>query len=221
MNNLVTRFLTASVLWGCFYAATFFGFVSFCAFFSFFLAWAAVFEWPILTRSWMPLAQSVLGVVYLGLPLLVLGHMYVSYRAENMMVVLYPVLAALVCDSAAYFVGRFFGRHYVFPLISPKKTYEGLIAGYGAVILFHIYLASYHPGVSGYLGLFLKYSIVSGFFVASMAILGDVSVSALKRRAGIKDSGSLFPGHGGVLDRGGSVIFLVLFIGIVMLFGGA
>ena len=103
-----------------------------------------------------------------------------------------------VADIAAYFSGRAFGRHKLAPSISPGKTWEGAIGGTLAVVVYGVLLANYLPGqlANNYLVL-----IPLLIFMASMSILGDLFESLLKRQAGLKDSGSLLPGHGGVLDR--------------------
>ncbi len=105
-------------------------------------------------------------------------------------------------DTFAFFVGSHLGRHKLSPAISPGKTIEGFIGGLlGSVAI----LAA--------LGIFLKLSLVHfiniGVLVGITAPLGDLVESALKRFAGVKDSGSLLPGHGGVLDRFDSIMFSV------------
>lgn len=218
MKNLLPRLRTGLILLVGFFAAVAWGRVAFLLYFIIFLVWSAVVEWPVLTHSWSRLYRYVIGCIYLGAPLVILDWVYVSYQHQNMLAVLYPVLVCMVCDTAAYFGGKLFGRHFAFPKISPRKTYEGVFAAYGSVFAFHLFLSFSQPMTSGYFGFVLRHPIFSGFLVASVAILGDLSISVLKRRAGIKDSGSLFPGHGGTLDRGGSLILVTLFIGILMLF---
>jgi phosphatidate cytidylyltransferase len=108
-----------------------------------------------------------------------------------------------VCDSAAYFAGRAFGRHKLFERVSPKKTWEGAIAGFaGAVVAFAAgkYLAL--PYMS------LAEAILCGVIVGVFGQLGDLAESLLKRDAGVKDSSSLIPGHGGILDRFDSLMFV-------------
>lgn len=108
-----------------------------------------------------------------------------------------------MCDSLAYFAGRFFGRNKLFERVSPNKTWEGASAGYvGAVAAFLI--SQYY---------FLPYLTVGSAFVCGSIVgvfgqLGDLAESLLKRDAGVKDSSSLIPGHGGVLDRFDSLIFV-------------
>jgi len=107
------------------------------------------------------------------------------------------------CDSAAYFAGRHFGKHKFAPQISPKKTWEGAIGGtLYAMFWFWIWT----PTGFGYTVFDISFVAAMGFAFAISAAgqLGDLLMSALKRWSGIKDSGGIFPGHGGVLDRADS-----------------
>ena len=110
------------------------------------------------------------------------------------------VMALVWCaDSGAYFAGRFFGKHKMLPNVSPKKTLEGLIGGIvTALIGLYIFIE---------LGWFGQYAINEGALYAAsiltivFSVIGDLVESMLKRLANIKDSGTIFPGHGGMLDR--------------------
>jgi phosphatidate cytidylyltransferase len=101
-----------------------------------------------------------------------------------------------VCDTAAYFCGLVFGRHKLFARVSPKKTWEGAIGGLIFAILMAV--ASYYWFVRD---LRLIDAIVIGFIIGTIGQLSDLAESLFKRDAGVKDSSSLIPGHGGVLDR--------------------
>ncbi|MDR2787663.1 MAG: phosphatidate cytidylyltransferase [Candidatus Accumulibacter sp.] len=103
-----------------------------------------------------------------------------------------------LADVAAYFCGRAFGRHKLAPAISPGKTWEGAVGGVLAVAVCGSLFASLLPGgLSGNPGLFTVLLVA----LAAISIVGDLFESLLKRQAGLKDSGRLLPGHGGVLDR--------------------
>lgn len=110
-----------------------------------------------------------------------------------------------IADSAAYFSGRYFGRHQLAPSISPGKTWEGIAGALLAVTLYGIlWIFSFNwaipPAVQQtFLGSAAMLIVL--WFLALFSICGDLLESALKRRAGVKDSGKLLPGHGGVLDR--------------------
>ena len=122
-------------------------------------------------------------------------------------------LGAWVCDTFAYFVGVFFGKHKLIPKISPKKTVEGSIGG----IVFTIgAFALYTFVVNTFFGANLNYIklCIFGLILAVVSQLGDLIASAIKREYGIKDYGFIFPGHGGVLDRFDSAMLTapVLFV---------
>jgi phosphatidate cytidylyltransferase len=107
-----------------------------------------------------------------------------------------------VGDSAAYYVGRSIGKHRLAPVISPKKSIEGSIASIVASVIFGLlYLRAFLPDV-GVLDVILLSSLAN---IAGQ--VGDLAESALKRGAGVKDSGTLLPGHGGWLDRVDSSLF--------------
>jgi len=140
-------------------------------------------------------ARSVLTSFYLGLGT---GAALLLGRGDTGGPLLVITLAALwIADTAAYVVGSLLGRHQLAPLLSPKKTVEGLIAGVlmaaaGVWALEAFLLDADIPG---------KYTVILGAVVALAGLLGDLAVSAVKRDAGLKDTGSLIPGHGGLLDR--------------------
>jgi len=109
-----------------------------------------------------------------------------------------------IADTAAFFAGRRFGRRKLAPRISPGKSWEGAAGGLAAVALYALLLvplasrvrADAAPG-AGAIVLWIGFAVA----VAALSIIGDLHESLLKRRAGVKDSGTLLPGHGGVLDR--------------------
>lgn len=115
--------------------------------------------------------------------------------AEYVLFVLVLVWAA---DIGAYFVGRRFGRRKLAPQVSPGKTWEGFVGGLAA---------SAGAAVAGawWFGLPALQLLAVGLTVGAISVVGDLTVSMFKRNAGLKDSGNLFPGHGGVLDRVDSV----------------
>ena len=131
------------------------------------------------------------------------------------LILLYIALNAFVCDTAAYFVGSFFGKHKMIPRVSPNKTWEGAAGGY--VIA---------AAVSMVYGLLVLKQLPAELIIAGSLILpvvsqiGDLSFSSVKRRFDIKDFSNLLPGHGGVLDRIDSLVFcLVVFSFLMALWG--
>ena len=104
-------------------------------------------------------------------------------------------------DFAQFFFGKLFGKHKIIPKVSPNKTWEGFIGGVIATTLLAIFLLPYLTPNNFMLG------GGAGFVIAVTGFLGDVTMSAIKRDIGVKDSGTLLPGHGGILDRLDSLVF--------------
>lgn len=130
--------------------------------------------------------------------------------------ILVPLLIPFLSDATAMFSGMFFGKHKLAPQVSPKKTVEGSLGGLVgatlAVLLYGVIVSRVMLVEVNYL-----YLAVYGLFGAMVSQLGDLSFSYVKRQNGIKDFGTVFPGHGGVLDRFDSVIFCAPFIEILIM----
>ena len=143
-------------------------------------------------------ALTVAGSVYIGLGLSYL--LGLRLRPDGNVWVWLVLLCTWGADSFAYFGGRAFGKHKFWPRWSPKKTWEGIAAGIlgGMVGGFLIFLVFKFA---------LVHALVIGVLVSVVGPFGDLSVSMLKRYAGVKDSSQLIPGHGGFLDRIDSVLF--------------
>ena len=127
-------------------------------------------------------------------------------------IVLLPLLAAWGADTCALFAGMLFGKHKLAPVVSPKKTVEvgGVIGGAVLVLLVSLLL-----NVTLELEMPLWAALVLGGVGAVLGEIGDLSFSVIKRQTGIKDYGHIFPGHGGVLDRFDSVLFVAPFAEIL------
>ncbi len=120
-----------------------------------------------------------------------------------------------ICDSAAYFIGKALGKHKLYPKVSPKKSWEGAIAGFiASIITFTLIISFFIDSFP------LIHSIIIGLLIGIFGQIGDLVESLLKRDAGIKDSSTILPGHGGFLDRFDSIIFVapILFVYIYVLF---
>jgi len=125
--------------------------------------------------------------------------------AGNYFIILWA--AIWFCDTAAYFGGRFLGRHKLAPQTSPNKTIEGGISGLlGALLMFVVLGSILMPALNP------AYLWISGFIVGIFGQLGDLVESRFKRDAGVKDTSALLPGHGGFFDRFDSLIFVSPFI---------
>jgi phosphatidate cytidylyltransferase len=145
------------------------------------------------------ISAGLFAAVYIGMPLGMLAavHALLGWKATLLL-----VGTIVVSDSAQYYSGRLLGRTKLAPSISPKKTVEGAIGGliFGTAFMVLVGGRVLPPrGIAPLVGL--------GIFVVSVGICGDLFESRLKRTAGIKDSSSLIPGHGGVLDRIDALLF--------------
>ena len=162
--------------------------------------------------SWV---WTLAGIIYLGW----LASFYVVLRGMDYgrEFVIFALFATFISDSAAYFIGRAFGQHYLAPAISPRKTWEGAVGGV-------ICTAAASLVLQWWLGLPLSYlgAAVLAIAVSVFGQIGDLAASLFKRNAGAKDSSQVIPGHGGFLDRIDSVIFagLVVYIYAVFSQGG-
>ena len=149
------------------------------------------------------------GTLHWGLMTTVFTLSHIAYLlqlpeaggAVGASLVLFLVLVTQFGDVAQYTWGKLFGRHKVMPTVSPNKTYEGLLGGIATSFVLVQLLAPHLTPLTR------NESLVAGFFLPLAGFLGDVSVSAIKRDIGVKDAGSLIPGHGGVLDRVNSLTF--------------
>ncbi len=121
----------------------------------------------------------------------------------NLYIVVAVIVTIWICDSGAYYCGRAFGRHKLFERVSPKKTWEGAIGG-------AVFAIAGMIGFRQWLLPFLSVgdAVVLGAVVGVFGQIGDLAESLLKRDAGVKDSSQLIPGHGGLLDRFDSLIFV-------------
>ena len=154
-------------------------------------------------------AAELFGVLYTFLP----WHFSELLRGRSVHWLFVALALNWVGDSAAYYVGRVFGKHRLAPVVSPKKSWEGAAGSVAASILFStIYMHAFLPEVP----LWLAALIGAAGNIAGQ--FGDLAESALKRGAGEKDSGRLLPGHGGLLDRVDSSLFSLPVVYICSLF---
>ena len=128
-------------------------------------------------------------------------------------------------DTCAYFAGRAFGKHKLCPKVSPKKTVEGAVGGVLGTMLFGVIITVAYSVIADRTEAFTQsnigvsmYLIIAllGVVAAVLGIYGDLFASVVKRQCGIKDYGTIFPGHGGILDRFDSVMFIAPFVSMVI-----
>ena len=166
------------------------------------LFWIAVAT-PWVVRRWPTQRPAVMAVV--GLVVLLGAWMaIVQLQARSPWLVLAAMAIVWIADTAAYFAGRAFGKRKLAPAVSPGKSWEGVYGAWVAVAIY-AWVLSRFAADAGFRLEATPAAIVAwiAFVVAlaSISVVGDLFESLLKRHAGVKDSGSLLPGHGGVLDR--------------------
>ena len=153
-----------------------------------------------LAHSLHDAAVIVFGVLYTGLPL---GHLLLTRMLpDGSLLIFFVTLVTWAGDTGAYYVGTLIGRYRLAPRVSPRKTVEGLFGALtGATV----------AAVIGQLWFLQSFTVIEalvcGLLLGAAGILGDLCESALKRSVGVKDSGTLLPAHGGVLDRIDSLLF--------------
>ena len=151
--------------------------------------------------SW---AASMAGIFYMGWLLsywvLIMNHYGGDWDGRDWVIL--ALFSTFAVDTAAYFVGRTWGRHKMAPTVSPRKTWEGAIGGLVGALVAVIALALL-------LNVDISYGemVILGVLIAVFAQLGDLAESKLKRSMGVKEASNLIPGHGGILDRLDSIVF--------------
>lgn len=218
-SDLLVRFVSAVAILGLTVIALWLGGWFWIAFVVL-LAGLVLWEWNLLVRGFgisavSEVAWQFVGALYVGAAALAMMQVRINYDMWTVLVAfLAPVIAV---DVGAYFAGRAIGGPKIAPSISPSKTWAGLIGGAlaASVITIGIEVLDIGPTTApGYTLASIGLALLSGFLIAIMAQSGDFFESWMKRRAGVKDSSSLIPGHGGVFDRldGFIAVFFVLFL---------
>ena len=155
-------------------------------------------------------AFKLIGMAYL---VGTVFHKFLLIRGESLMLFVYLFLITMLTDTYAHLAGTLIGKHKLAPKISPKKTWEGAIVGgiFGTLCAATFYYIAISSNVN-VLGL-----LIVTLFLSCLGQLGDLFFSAVKRNHDIKDFSNIMPGHGGVLDRLDSIIFVI--IGYILLSG--
>lgn len=162
------------------------------------------------------------GLLPTALSSMVLLRYSQSGEPLGIFMVLFVLFCAWFGDSGAYFVGTFFGKHKLCPLVSPKKTVEGLIGGVVTVgVVTAITVLIYNSFVLTEHQLSYAVLIPVSMIASLVGVVGDLSASVIKREYNVKDFGNIMPGHGGVLDRFDSVILVAPFLYVVMSYLGS
>ncbi len=175
------------------------------------VAAGVLFEWRGLVRGFeaSPMRRGLWnagGIVYIGMAAAVL--IFLRQDIFGLDAVVFVVGAVVATDIGAYFTGRLIGGPKIAPSISPSKTWAGLCGGMVAAAAFLSAMRGYNP---------LAEAVAAGAAIAVLAQVGDFFESWMKRRAGVKDSGRMLPGHGGLFDRLDGLLAVLFMFGLVPL----
>ena len=161
------------------------------------LVWLFLFSTMKMTLGkTVQVSRSIKGNMTLVVCVLSLVAGVYLYDGIGAIALIYVIAIVAVVDTSAYFVGKAIGKHKFAPTLSPKKTWEGTVGGLTSAYLLCAVVSIFNLEIQSVASLWLLTSVV-----APLAILGDLFESSLKRSAGVDDSGSLLPGHGGIYDR--------------------
>ncbi len=167
------------------------------------LRWPTAGRWTMIAVGWVVLAGAWVALVEL--------------QARSPWLVLAAMAIVWVADTAAYFSGRAFGRRKLAPQISPGKTWEGVYGGLAAVAIYALCLVPFarDAGFASAVGaLAVAVWLAFALLLTGISVIGDLFESLQKRHAGVKDSGTLLPGHGGVLDRTDALLAAIPFVAL-------
>ena len=174
------------------------------------------FIYSILTKlkiTVIDVAVTILSTIYI--PFLFSFFKLILMMENGRLLIWFVIMGAFACDTFAYLVGCKFGKTKLCPEVSPKKTIEGSIAGILGVILAYIIIyviATYCLNMNLNIWIVLLMAVVSGI----VGQFGDLSASSIKRFCKIKDFGTLMPGHGGILDRCDSIMFVAPIVYMIL-----
>lgn len=168
----------------------------------FFLLFALLFLFRLRDIAASARETGLLSLGFLYVPVLLTPLQLLRLQPHGVQWIFLLLVLVMAGDSAAYYAGSYLGKTKLYPAVSPKKTIEGSLGGLaGTIVGAFIARATFFP----------ELTIADAFLVAALGgplgQLGDLFESLLKRSCGVKDSGSLFPGHGGILDRIDSILF--------------
>ena len=171
--------------------------------------------WPKNQQPFINIAVTMSGLLYVSIPMILLNvisvHKEGQYDPRRIFALLFLVWAS---DIGAYAVGRAIGKHKLAPQISPGKTWEGWAGGFLLTLIVGWAIGYMLPELP------LLHRLVAAGVVAVFAPLGDLAESMLKRSVGVKDSGSIMPGHGGLLDRFDAFLLVLPVLALLQLLAG-
>lgn len=158
--------------------------------------------------NFLDIAVTALGIIYVAVFFSFITLINVKEYGRYLIWIIF--LSSWLCDTMAYYSGRFFGKHKLCPKVSPKKTIEGSIGGlFGSVLGCVILgLIAINYGVK----IELYHFVILGTLCGVFCQFGDLAASSIKRHVGVKDYSNLIPGHGGILDRFDSILFAAVIV---------
>ncbi|WLR53403.1 phosphatidate cytidylyltransferase [Mesobacillus subterraneus] len=168
----------------------------------FFLGVLLFLTYTVITKNrftFEEVAFSIMSTLYVGLGF----YFFIETREANLTYVFYSLFIIWATDSGTYFIGRAFGKNKLWPEISPNKTTEGFFGGIVSALIVAVLFS-----VFGEMKVSILILLVSTAFLSVFGQVGDLVESALKRHYNVKDSGNILPGHGGMLDRFDSLLFV-------------
>lgn len=166
------------------------------------------------TRPFEQLAHVLMAILYVGLPTALIEFFCLKQPDFGNLLIMALLAIIWANDSFAYLAGSQIGKTPFFPRISPKKTWEGTLSGFVGAMGIGALCSVLFPALGYSIGAWMLIALVASVF----GTLGDLVESLLKRSLGIKDSGTILPGHGGFLDRFDAFIFLIPFVAFVIFF---
>ncbi|WP_280640556.1 phosphatidate cytidylyltransferase [Hymenobacter volaticus] len=173
-----------------------------------------MYAWPRINQQINPFANvgiNLLGLLYVSLPMSFLSLIAYGPTSYDYRRVLALLLLVWSSDIGAYAAGKSFGKHKLAPKISPGKTWEGALGGFLLTLAMGWAMGYLLPELS------ITYRLVVASVVAVFGPLGDLAESMLKRSVGVKDSGRIMPGHGGLLDRFDAFLFILPVLALLQL----
>ncbi len=191
-------------------------------------ALAGIFIYVTLLFAEAIYSRNTLGLERLGgtffltvfIPWFLSAMVRLRLRPDWQLTIMLPFVVAFLSDAFALFAGMLFGKHKLAPVLSPKKTVEGAVGGFMGAVVFTMAYGLLWDKVLGLDGWSVNYLALAlyGGVGSCVSQLGDLSFSCIKREYGIKDFGTILPGHGGILDRFDSVIFCAPLVELLLHF---
>jgi len=210
LSEFIKRLFTSIILLGCFGGAYLHSTALFCVFLGIVLALILMFEWPHLAPPTQPLFWF-LTAFYPIMPMAALFWLTITFRHTDFWLPLYPFFVAWTSDTCGYMTGKLFGRHKMYPSLSPGKSWEGFAGSVLGVIAIHFIMIPNMQMFHKLLASTAPWSVLAlAIIMTTVSVTGGFFLSFLKRRQNLKDAGTVLPGHGGFLDRFDGVFFVAV-----------